>query len=230
MKISVALAAYHGEKYIEAQLESILSQLPSDGELIISDDDPGGETQKIINSFAARDSRVVYLEGSGAGVTANFENALRHCSGDVIFLSDQDDVWLPGKVEAVMKEISAGAALVLHDAHVTDGELNVTEESFFAVHGSRSGFVRNLIRNSFVGCCMAFKKELLEAALPFPEKLPMHDWWLALIAMKHGLRVTLLPEPLIYWRRHGENVTGGKNSFSRQLMWRVRISAFLLRR
>lgn len=230
MKISVALAAYHGEKYIEAQLESILSQLPSDGELIISDDDPGGETERIVASFAARDGRVIYLKGTGTGVTANFENALRHCSGEIIFLSDQDDVWLPGKVEAVLKEIDKGAALVLHDARVTDGELKTVEESFFAVHSSRSGFVPNLIRNSFVGCCMAFKRELLDIALPFPEKLPMHDWWLALLAMKHGMKVTLLPEPLICWRRHGDNVTGGKNPFSRQLVWRVRMSALLLRR
>lgn len=221
MKISVALAAYKGEKYIGSQLDSILAQLPADGEIVVSDDLPGGETEKIVSAYAETDPRVKYIHGPGKGVTANFENALRGCTGDIIFLSDQDDIWLSGKVKAVTDEINDGAYLVLHDACVTDSELNPVEDSFFLVHSSRTGLVPNLIRNSFVGCCMAFHRELLDIVLPFPDDLPMHDWWIALAAMKKHKPVSLLSMPLIKWRRHEGTVTGGKNSLALQIKWRL---------
>ena len=136
MKISVALAAYKGEKYIAGQIDSILSQLGADDELIVSDDYPSGKTKAIVEGFAAKDGRVKYLEGKGKGVVKNFENALNACSGDVIFLCDQDDVWMPDKVKTVMAEFENGAQLVMHDASITDADLNVTNPSCFSVHGA----------------------------------------------------------------------------------------------
>ena len=230
MKISVALAAYKGEKYIGGQIKSILSQLPSDGEIIVSDDLPGGETMQAVIAAADGDTRVKYIEGPGKGVCANFENALRACTGDVIFLSDQDDVWLPQKINSVMKEFESGADVVLHDAFVTDAELEIKEESFFKVHSSKSGLAANLVKNSFVGCCMAFTKEIAEMCLPFPENLPMHDWWIALLALKRHKKVVLLPEQLIYWRRHENTVTGKKNSLAQQIKWRARMIFLLIER
>lgn len=230
MKISVALAAYKGERYLGEQLDSVLPQLPPDGEVFVSDDCPGGATEALVREYCRRDGRVHYLTGPGKGVCANFENALRACTGDVIFLADQDDVWLPGKVEKVMAEMEKGADVVLHDARVTDGALQVTEPSFFAVHGSRGGLLPNLIRNSFVGCCMAFRRDLLAFVLPFPQKLPMHDWLIALAAYKKGKKVVLLPEALLDWRRHGDNVTGGaKNSLLCRLKWRLQMVYYLLK-
>lgn len=228
MKISVALAAYKGEKYIGEQLNSILLQLPEDGEIIVSDDLPCAGTADVVRSFSDADSRVKYIEGPGKGVCANFENALSACTGDVIFLCDQDDVWLPEKIAHVMAEFEKGADVVLHDALVTDGNLNITEKSFFEVHSSKNGLLNNLVRNSFVGCCMAFRKNILDECLPFPENLPMHDWWIALRAMKSHKKVVLLPEQLIYWRRHEGTVTGNKNSFACQLKWRIRMLLLLI--
>lgn len=223
MKISVALAAYKGEQYIAEQIQSILNELGENDELIISDDCPEGETFGAIKEFIAEDKRIRYIEGPRKGVIKNFENALNACTGDVIFLSDQDDVWLPGKVEAVVNEIKNGADLVLHDASVTDANLNITEPSYFAIHGSNNSFVKNIIKNSFVGCCMAFTKEVMNESLPFPKKLPMHDWWIALLAIKKRRKVVLLDKPFILWRRHGDNVTGGKTSAFQKIIWRVRI-------
>lgn len=223
MKISVALAAYKGEQYISEQIDSILSQLGENDELIVSDDYPEGKTREIVEKYQSQDKRVRYIEGEGKGVVRNFENALKACSGDVIFLSDQDDVWMNNKVELVMKEFSNGADLVLHDASVTDSALNVTEPSFFAVHGSNASFFGNMVRNSFVGCCMAFTKKVMHESLPFPDALPMHDWWIALVAMKKKRNVVLLAEPLIKWRRHSETVTGGKTSVLQKIMWRIKI-------
>lgn len=229
MKISVALAAYKGELYIAEQIESILSQLGKDDEIVVSDDYPEGKTRDTVLTLASKDNRIRYIEGEGKGVVKNFENALRSCCGDVIFLCDQDDVWLPGKVESVMNEIKNGASLVLHDASVTDAALNITDESYFSLHGSNASFIGNLIKNSFVGCCMAFTRELMLETLPFPEKLPMHDWWIALVALKKKRRTVLLGKPLILWRRHGSNVTGGKTSFAQKIIWRLRIVSSLAR-
>ncbi len=227
MKISVALAAYKGEQYIAEQLDSILKQLGENDEIIVSDDYPQGKTRDEILKF--QDKRIRYIEGKGEGVVKNFENALNACTGDVIFLCDQDDAWLPDKVESVMKEIQNGADLVLHDAAVADSALNITEPSYFAVHGSNTSFFGNIIRNSFVGCCMAFKKETLLASLPFPKGLAMHDWWIALVAMKKKQKVVLLDKPLIKWRRHDSTVTGGKTSLWQKIKWRLNIVLSLAR-
>lgn len=229
MKISVALAAYKGEQYIAEQLDSIIKQLGQDDEIIISDDYPQGETRGIVQKYANQDKRIKYIEGEGKGVVTNFENALKACTGDVIFLCDQDDVWLPDKVSLVMSEIEGGADLVLHDASVTDGKLNITEPSFFAIRKSNIDYKSNLIKNTFVGCCMAFTRQVMLDTLPFPEELPMHDWWIALAAIKKGYKAVLLEKPLILWRRHGGNVTGGQTSFLQKIKWRTKMLLSLAR-
>ena len=220
MKISVCMAAYHGERFIEEQMCSILSELREGDELLVSDDDPGGETERIVRSIASQDSRVQYLCGEGKGVVRNFERVLSASSGDVLFLSDQDDVWLPGKVEAVLREIENGACLVVHDARVTDESLRVTEPSFFALRHSRAGFLHNFLRNSYMGCCMALTRPVLERALPFPPDLPMHDQWLGLTAERTG-RVCFLPTPYLLYRQHSGNVTGGRTTLRQKLRWRL---------
>ena len=111
--ISVVLAAYKGEKYIGAQVESIISQLGENDELIVSDDFPTGDTRKAIADLIENDKRIIYLNGPGRGVIANFEFAISKARGDYIFLSDQDDVWLDGKINTVLKEFYNGSDLVL---------------------------------------------------------------------------------------------------------------------
>ena len=229
MKISVALAAYKGEQYIAEQIGSILGQLGENDELIVSDDFPKGKTRAVVEAISSQDKRIIYLEGPGKGVVKNIENALKACSGDVIFLSDQDDVWLPGKVEAVMNEIKNGAKLVLHDASITDADLQITSPSCFEVHGANASFARNLLKNTFVGCCMAFTKDLLDMTMPFPEGIAMHDWWIALIALKKKQKTVLLKKPFILWRRHGENVTGGKTGTVQKIKWRLNMLLSLAR-
>lgn len=225
MKVSVALAAYKGEKYIGEQLKSILPQLSENDEIIVSDDFFCEAVQSIIDEID--DGRISYVKGAGKGVIKNFENAINLCSGDIIFLCDQDDVWLPNKVESCLKEFEDGAMLVLHDAKVSDSELNIKQESFFVTHSSSVGFLKNLMRNSYMGCCMAFSKELKKYILPFPEKIPMHDQWIGLNAERVG-KVSLIREPLIIYRRHSETVTGGKTGAFQKLLWRVQIVKALL--
>ena len=217
--ISVALAAYEGEQYIEAQLRSILPQLSEGDEIIVSDDKPGGMTEKIVRRLSEEDPRVVYVQGPHKGVAANFVNAIRRCKGDKIFLCDQDDVWLPDKVQRVTEAFADGATLVLHNAYVTDETLQITEPSFFALRGSKPGLLHNLVKNSYMGCCMAFDRSLLKKIMPMPKAVPMHDQWIGLIGEIYG-KPAFLDVPLLYYRRHEGNVTGGKTDTRQKLHWR----------
>ena len=228
MRISVCMAAYRGEKFIAEQISSILPQLGEEDELLVSDDAPGGETERIVRAFCEKDARICYMAGPGKGVVRNFEFVLSEAKGDVLFLCDQDDVWRQDKVAAVMHEIGCGADLVLHDATVTDEALFVTVPSFFMLHGSRPGLVRNVLRNSYMGCCMAFTREVAQRALPFPEDIPMHDQWIGLVAERCG-NVCFLPEPLILYRRHGGSVTGKPTSLRQKFKWRAAILRALIR-
>jgi len=220
--ISVALAAYKGERYIAEQLDSILSQLGPADEVVVSDDLPGGETEQIVRGIAKTDPRVRYVEGPGQGVIRNFNFAIGETRGDRIFLADQDDVWLPDKVKRCMAAMDNGALLVLHDAKVVDAELAVKEPSFFQLHGTRTGYLANVVRNSYMGCCMAFRSELKQYILPIPDRVPMHDQYIGLLAEKHGT-VELIQEPLLLYRQHGDNVTGHPTSTRDKLRWRADI-------
>lgn len=227
--ISVVLAAYKGEKYIVEQVKSILLQLGKEDELIISDDYPQGETYSALYEIIRSDSRVKYIRGEGRGLIKNFENAVTHSCGDYIFLSDQDDVWLEGKVQAVMLEFEKGADVVMHDAIITDANLNPTGERAFVLNSAQTGILRNVIKNSYQGCCMAFRKEMKEYILPFPEKIPMHDQWIGLMGEKYG-KVHLVNHPYILYRRHSENVSGNSSSLMQKIRWRAGIIGCLLRK
>lgn len=224
--ISVVLAAYNGGEYIRAQLESVLCQLGEQDEVIISDDNPKGSTAPVIRDYIENDSRIKYIHGPGKGVIKNFENAVRNASGDYIFFCDQDDIWLDGKVNAVMKEFEKGALVVMHDAKVVNNDLEVMQESFFSSHGSGTGYFKNILKNTYIGCCMAFSAKLKPYVLPFPDKIPMHDQWIGLMGEKAG-KVSLINEPYLLYRRHEGTATGSATTFKQKLMWRINIISCL---
>lgn len=222
MKISVLVAAYNGEKYIAEQLSSILPQLGAEDELIISDDNPEGLTRAAIEPFSA-DSRVKYIHGPGCGVDRNKEFLLRQCTGDVAFLSDQDDVWLPDKVSRVMAAIQGGACCVLHNAYLTDESLNKTGQTLFELRNAKCGTLHNIFKNCYTGACMALTRQAFEAAMPFPGDIPMHDQWLGLVAERVG-RVELIETPLLLWRRNDGSMTGGRTGLAEKIKWRISIT------
>lgn len=220
--ISVCIPTFNGAKYIRAQLESILSSLLIT-EVIVSDDGSVDETVEIVKSF--NDARIQLVQGPRAGLIRNYELLFSLATGEYIFLSDQDDIWLPNKV-AVMLARLQDVDLVVSDCTVVDGQLNLLHPSFFALRHSRPGLVHNLFRNCYLGCCIAFRRRLLKHVLPFPANLPMHDWWLGLIAEKFG-SVAFINEPLMMYRRHGENVspTGEKSliPWTTRIRWRINL-------
>ncbi|GAB3944236.1 glycosyltransferase family 2 protein [Spirosoma harenae] len=219
--VSVCIATYNGSAFIERQLSSILAQLDSGDEVIISDDGSTDNTVAIITNFA--DPRIKLLINKNRhGPIGNFENTLQHTSGQLIFLSDQDDIWLPNKV-AVIRSLLEKYDLVLSNCEVVDQSGKVLHPSFFQTRGSKPGFWMNLYRNSYMGCCMAFRRNVLAYSLPFPKRIHMHDWWIGLLVEAKG-RVTFYEEPLIQYVRHGNNAspTGEQGySFLKQLTNRL---------
>lgn len=207
--ISVAMISYQGAKYIEEQLDSILMQLGADDEVVISDDGSTDGTREILAQYTRKDSRVRMIDGPKAGVKKNVENALRACDGEYIFLADQDDIWMPEKVERVMDTFEkSGVGLVVHDALVTDGNCQkVILDSFYSLKGSGAGVLKNIWRNTYIGCCMAFKRDLLEQVLPIPNYIEMHDQWIGIINDQLKRGTTFIPEKLIKYRRHGSNAS-----------------------
>lgn len=223
MRVSVVMAVYMGQQYLAQQLDSVLPQLAPEDELIVSLDPSTDDSGTILQRYAAKDVRITVLEGPGKGVIANFAHALSHAHGEILCLCDQDDVWLPGKLDCMRRHFAQDATVtvVLHDAIVTDASLKPIHPSFFALRHVRSGVWHNLIRNSYIGCCMAFSSRLLPLLLPFPEKLPMHDQFIGMVGAQNG-RVILEETSYLYYRRHGENASSLSHAGVRQmLLWRI---------
>ncbi|HEY0741647.1 MAG TPA: glycosyltransferase family 2 protein [Chryseosolibacter sp.] len=222
--ISVCLATRNGSRYVGEQLTSILPQLSVDDEVIISDDASTDDTLGIVRSLD--DSRVKILQHKHAiGIVSNFEAALKQSSGDVIFLADQDDVWLPGKVEITLSYLRH-FDLVLSDCEFVDDRLHPIHSPEDKKLKTQKGIVKNLIRNSYMGCCMAFRRSVIEKALPFPPDIPMHDIWIGLVAEMY-FNVSVIPDKLVLHRRHAHNAsTTGMSSrltLGRQLVNRYKI-------
>lgn len=223
--ISVCMATHNGEEYIKEQVESVLKQLSEDDELIISDDGSIDSTLDIINSF--EDYRIkVFSQKSPKGLlgheyaTLNFENALAHAKGNYIFLSDQDDVWTDNKVSTCMKYLQE-YDYVVSDAYVTDSELNVVSDTRFTkeekVHFNK--YLAVVLSTPYQGSCAAFNRRVLDKALPFPKGIQSHDRWIGNVAAFY-FRYRIIPEKLIYYRRH-EGVTSsalGSNKRSAGLL------------
>ena len=203
--ISVCIPTYNGEKFIRQQIDSILSQLSKDDEIIISDDSSTDNTLEIIRSF--KDSRIKIFDNNYFhSPIYNLENALKHAQGDYIFLSDQDDVWLDDKVKFCCQYLQL-YDLIIHDADIIDAMGKKISSSFYALNHTKKGKIYNLLKNGYLGCCMCFKKKLLEDVLPFPKNLPMHDIYIGNFAAFNGYTVFFAPEILIHYRRHGNNAS-----------------------
>ena len=220
--ISVCVATYNGERFIREQIDSILRQLSSDDEIIVSDDGSTDDTISIINSID--DKRIRIIEGPRKhSPTQNFECAMKEAKGDYIFLADQDDVWKPNKVEVCIKWLQ-NYDCVVSDAEVTDSNLNPLYPSLYTIMQVRQGRIYNTVwKNGYTGCCMAFRRNVLNASLPFPKAIPMHDIWIGNVAA-YKYNVKFIPYKLIMFRRHNETIScngkGSKYSIWQQMKFR----------
>jgi len=218
------MAKYNGEKYLHEQLESILKQIDISDEVIVSDDSSSDKTIDIIRSFP--DSRIILLKDNKYhNPIFNFENALNNASGDIIVLSDQDDIWLDGKIDIIrnnfIKYNHRVHTIVLNN-YVIDKYGNIIHESFFDFANSGKGVIKNFIKNTYLGCNMAFSKSLLKIVLPFPKNIPMHDIWIGIMGNIYG-DVEFIDRKTIMFRRHGSNYTKNRYSFLQKSKWRYRL-------
>ncbi len=220
-KIDIALATYNGSPFLSEQLDSILNQTHTDISVLCSDDGSKDDTVLKVKNSAKLDNRIHVCNTKRVGGTVlNFEKALEFTQSEYIMLSDQDDVWFPHKIDNMLNFIiekenelgSESPILCFSDLTLVNESLNVIADSFYKankfdpLNNTREEFL--LWRSTVYGCSCIFNKACLKMALPFPENIPMHDHWLALIAAKHGA-VFYYDQPTILYRQHANNVVGG---------------------
>lgn len=207
--ISVCMATFNGEKYLKEQIDSILTQIGQNDELVVSDDGSTDKTLNILRNY--QDPRIkIYhhrktqQKFSFGYTTANFGNVLSYAKGDYIFLADQDDVWLAGRVEKMMEKLKS-ADVVVSDCEIVDENLRILIPSKFKAEGIYTGVIRNIIKCIYLGCTMAFRHSVLDYVLPIPKNVP-HDLWIGILVKSAG-KIEILYEPTLMYRRHLNNVS-----------------------
>lgn len=230
--ISVCLATHNGEKYIRQQLDSILCQMGDDDEVIISDDGSTDGTISVIESL--HDGRIVILNYKQPYVSKypheyvcrNFQNALMRAKGDYIFLSDQDDEWMPDKVKTCMEALKTNDVVLHEFMHIDENDNVVSPIHYNGTFRPKNYFLRV---GKHYGCAMAFRRSVLDYALPFPQHLLLHDYWIGILAETLGSFV-FLDKPLLRYRVHLENTSGNHNSLIHKLSYRVKTFLYLMQR
>ncbi len=215
--ISIAMTSYNGEKYIKAQIDSILSQTIKDFELIICDDCSTDLTKEILQQYSKIDNRIkLFLNETNLGFKKNFEKAISFCSYNYIALSDQDDIWLPNHLELLQKIIGT-ADIACADAELIDENdkslrltLSQTDE-FYHFENSDKLLYRILGKgNCFQGASMLIKKSFFDKALPIPDEVKYHDAWFAACACC-GNGINYEFTPVTQYRQHSSQVTSNEH-------------------
>ena len=221
--ITVLLATYNGEKYLGEQLDSLLKQSFNDFKILIRDDGSTDSTVKIIEEYCEKyPEKITAIKGEGTGSACrNFFKLVESADDDYVMFCDQDDVWLPEKVEKTylkMKELESGneglPLLVHSNLFVVDEKLDVLSKSFFefqAISPERDKLNNLLVQNNVTGCTVMINREMLELAKEAPETCIMHDWWLGILASVFG-KSAYIAEPLMLYRQHGSNQVGAKKA------------------
>ena len=215
--ISVALAAYNGAGFIAGQLQSLLDQTRVPDEIIITDDSPDDSTFRAIEPFLSTNIVRYHRNDSPLGVAKNFEKALQLCSGDIIFLCDQDDFWLPRKVELLSNTLYNNDRLdaVFCNSVLCDKLLNELDRTLWQLRGFTPAMQKKVRSNDALSvfckrvCCsshnLAIKRRALAYLLPFPELAPFYpDTWIGLSCAAPE-KISLIDEVLTLYRIHEHN-------------------------
>ena len=231
--VTILLASYNGEKYIKEQIDSLLNQTYRDFIIHISDDGSTDDTFSIIQSYTSKYPdmiSVVQNESNSRGAAHNFMNMMIGCKNDYIMLCDQDDVWLPNKIEITLDKMHSmetiygkDTPLLVHtDLRVVDENLATISPSFRAAMNAnyeKTALNNQIIQNTLTGCTVMYNRALSELITKMPSFMVMHDWWLMLVAAAFG-KITALNSQTVLYRQHGDNEIGAKDV--RTLRYKVR--------
>ena len=221
MSSSVAMCTYNGEKFLKQQLDSILNQTLAVDEIIICDDRSTDATISILNSYKEKypDVLKIFINNENIGSVKNFEKAISLCKNEIIFLSDQDDIWVTNKVEVITSTFKNNQEILViatngYGIDDLDQMVDVFTVwdviKFVKANGYRFDYfnILNLKDNFCTGATMAFKTEITSELFPFPVVRGLHhDKWIALIAASKN-RLFFLDEKLIYYREHSNQQVG----------------------
>jgi glycosyltransferase involved in cell wall biosynthesis len=230
--VSVAMAVFNGMCYLPEQMQSVLAELmPGDQLVVVDDHSSDGSWDWLLR---LDDPRVTMMRNDrNLGVRLSFEKALTACHHSIVFLCDQDDIWLAGKRDALVRAFAddPDCMACLSDAEVIDSSGRLVAPSFMATRGGfKSSWGATLWKNRYLGCCMALRRPLVGLGLPIPSDVPMHDMWFGLLASRTGT-VRYLAQPYIQYRRHGRNATAGRRaSFKQMIRWRLHLWLSVSRR
>lgn len=218
MPCLILLACYQGERFLPAQLESLLYQSFQDFRILARDDGSTDKTSAILEEYSQRypDKITVIPSGKRLGVVDNFNALLEHANADVIFFCDQDDIWEHDKVELTMEKFQGNSKmpLLVHtDLQIVDENANAMHRSFWEYSNldphKGNAFNRVLVQNHATGCTMAINKALKDLAYPIPKEAIMHDWWISLIASACG-KTEAIETQTIRYRQHASNTLGAR--------------------
>lgn len=211
MRVVILMSTYQGERFVTDQLSSILTQLPEGGRILIRDD--GSSDQTVVKIEALCDARIEIIRGSNVGFARSFLSLMdaAPADADMFMLADQDDIWMPEKIERAASYLesihNAVPALYCSRLHLVDVELKPIGLS--PAGPERPSFECALTENIVIGCTAAFNRAALDLVRRHGDisLIYFHDWWLYLVVAAFGV-VHFDPEPTALYRQHGANVLG----------------------
>jgi glycosyltransferase involved in cell wall biosynthesis len=222
--VNILLSTYNGDRYLSNFLESLECQQHSNWVLIVRDDNSSDNSKKIIKSFYEKHNKKVIItkDNTGnCGSKISFSHLMANAEHDYIMFADQDDYWLPNKIQQMLAKIrileesfdKSQPILIHSDLAVVDEKLNEISPSFWK-HENISPYNKNkmsdyLIQNYVAGCTVIINRALLNLASPIPSGAIMHDWWCALVAASFG-KIDCINESTILYRQHNNNVVGAQ--------------------
>lgn len=223
--INILLATYNGEKYLKEQFDSLFTQTYQDFKILVRDDGSNDKTIEIIKEYEIKyPNKFELIEDDlgNLGSSKSFMKLLEHSDNDYLMFCDQDDVWLPNKIETSLQKLKELEKehgkdiplLVFTDLQVVDVNLNILEKSFWSyqklIPNISKDWKKLLAQNVITGCTIIMNKKAKEVSLPFTLKIMIHDQWIGVNVSKYG-KIGYINEQTIFYRQHGKNVAGAHN-------------------
>ena len=218
--VDIIMGTYNGERYIKEQIESIIKNTWNNWRIWVCDDGSTDKTEEIVKIYQEEYPDKIFWKPNekNKGAAINFLDGARKAQGDYVMFCDQDDYWLPNKIEDTvncMKQAEAQYGektpiTVFTDATVVDEQLQTIMDSFHKsskLDTSKLDLSHMLMENKMMGCTMLLNRALLEKLKKFPKKVRMHDWWAGIVAAAYG-RIIYLDKPTMLYRQHTNNVVG----------------------